>query len=143
MLVISKPFELESSFKKWVKGFFNYFLGSGPGRGRSPVEWGEIPDSGFRPDSVRIPSPPQALGVLRQALGGLRQALGGLRQALGGLRLALGVLRQALGVLRQALGGLTQALEGLRQALGGLRQAPGGFRQALDWPGMPHTAYRP
>ena len=33
---------------------FDLFLGSGPGRGRSPVEWGEIP-------SVRSSVPPGGL----------------------------------------------------------------------------------
>ena len=76
------------------------FLGSGPDRGRSPVEWGEIP---FVRPFVR---PPRGLS---QAQGGSSQVLGGPRQALEGQI-------QVLGGPSQGLGGQGQALEGLSQA---------------------------
>ena len=74
--------------------YMNGKQGSGPDRGRSPVEWGEIPS--VRP-SVRPPrglsqaqgGPSQVLGGPRQALEGQIQVLGGPSQAVGGQGLAL------------------------------------------------------
>ena len=91
--------------------YMNVKQGSSPDRGRSPVEWGEIPS--VRP-SVR---PPRGLS---QAQGGPSQVLGGPRQALEGQI-------QALGGPSQALGGQSQGLEGLSQAQGSLSQALGGL----------------
>ena len=83
------------------------FLGSGPDRGRSPVEWGEIPS--VRP-SVRT-SPPRGLS---QVQGGPSQLLGGPSQAPEDQIQALG------GPEGQAQKGLSQAQGGPSQALGGL-----------------------
>ena len=66
-----------------LSAVINCFLGSGPERGRSPVEWGEIP---YVRTSVRPSVPPwafwQALRPLWQALRPLWQALRPLWQAL-------------------------------------------------------------
>ena len=72
--------------------------GSGPNRGRSPVEWEEIP-------SVR-PSigPPRDQGGPSQALESQILALGGPSQAVGGQ--SQEDLSRAQGSLHQALGGL-------------------------------------
>ena len=92
------------------------FLGSGPDRGRSPVEWGKIP---FICPSV----PPRGLS---QALGGPSQAQGGPSQALEGQIQALGGPSQALEGQSQALEGLSQAQKAPSQALGLAQASVGG-----------------
>ena len=95
---------------KYLVIYMNVKQGSGPDRGRSPVEWGEIPSVR---SSVRPSIPPRGLS---QALGGPSQAQGGPSQALGGPI-------QARGGPSQAKGSQSQVLEGLSQAQGGLSQA--------------------
>ena len=64
---------------KYLVIYMNGKQGSGPNRGRSPVEWGEIP-------SIRPPRYlSQAQGGPSQVLGGPSQAVGGQCQALIGL----------------------------------------------------------
>ena len=99
--------------------YMNGKQGSGPDRGRSPVEWGGIPSV-----HVSIRPPPRGLS---QAQGGPSQVPGGPRQALEGQI-------HALGGPSQALGGQIQALEGLSQAQGGLSQALRSLSQALGDP---------
>ena len=89
---------------KYLVIYMNGKQGSGPDRGQSPVEWGEIPS--ICP-SVRLSiHPPRGLS---QAQGGPSQMLGGPSQALEGQV-------QALGGSSQAVGGQGHALEGLSQA---------------------------
>ena len=92
--------------------YMNVKQGSGPDRGRSPVEWG-----GISSVHLSIRPPPR----------GLSQALGGPSQVLGDPSQTLEVENQALGGPSQALGGPGQPLEGLSQAPGGLSQALGGL----------------
>ena len=96
--------------------YMNVKQGSGPDRGQSPVEWGEIP-------SVRLSIHPS----VRPPPRGLTQARGGPSQAQGGPSQALGGQIQALGGPSQAMGGQSQGLEGLSQAQGSLSQALGGL----------------
>ena len=70
------------------------FLGSGPDRGRSPVEWGDFPFvRSFVCSFVRSSVPPRGLS---QAQGGPSQVLGGPSQALEDQIQALGGPSQAL-----------------------------------------------
>ena len=96
-------------------------LGSGPDRGRCPVEHrGEIP-------SVRTYVRPP-LG-LTQPLGGLTQPSGSLTQPSGGLTQPSRGLTQPSTGLTQPSAGLTQPSGGLTQPSGGLTQPSGGLTQ--------------
>ena len=66
--------------KDFVKTFFSSFLGSGPDRGRSPVEWGDfpsvrsfvrtyVPPSGPSQPASQPASQPQASGMAGWASG--------------------------------------------------------------------------
>ena len=94
----------------------NVKQGNGPGRGRSTVEWGEIPS--VRPSIPPSPGWSQAPGTPSQAQGGPSQALTGPIQALGGPC--------------QALGGHTQVLEGLSLAQGGQSQVQKALARPLE-----------
>ena len=76
---------------KYLFFYMNGKQGSGPDRGQSPVEWGEIP---FVCSFVCSSIPPRGLS---QAQGGPSQVLGGPSQALEGQIQALGGPSQALG----------------------------------------------
>ena len=75
--------------------YMNVKQGSGPIRGRSPVEWGEI------------------LSIRTSVRGGQSQVLGAPSQVLGGPSQVLGGQVQALGGPSQAVGGQSQALKDL------------------------------
>ena len=94
---------------------FSSFLGSGPGRGQSPVEWEEIPS--VRSSiclSVRSSplGPPSLLEGLESPLS-LDSLLGGLDRFLRGLESALRGLESPLRCLEISLRGLESPLEGL------------------------------
>ena len=75
---------------RFFSGFASEFLGSGPNRGQSPIEWGEIP-------SIRL--------FVHLTPKGLSQAQGGPSQVLEGPSQAQEHQIQALGGPSQALGG--------------------------------------
>ena len=90
-IINSKQLKLQSCAKSQIVGnsfallYLVWFLGSGPNRGRSPVEWGDFPF--VRPSirlSIRLSVPPsRAQEPARQALDPASQALEQARQALG------------------------------------------------------------
>ena len=60
---------------------FAWFLGSGPDRGRSPVEWGDFPSvrTSVRPSIPPLKGPRASQAGLRPSQSGLRASQAGLR----------------------------------------------------------------
>ena len=99
---------------KYLVIYMNVKQGSGPNRGRGPVERREI--LFVHPPSLR---PEPGPGRPKPGLNGSSQALGGPIQAIEGSSQALGGQSQALEGLNQAQGGSSQAQKDPDQALGG------------------------
>ena len=92
-----------------IKFFLTYekqnFLGSGPGRGRSPVEWGDFPSFRLFVRLFVRPSPPAWLGGPQTRLRGPQTRLGGPQIWLGGPQVWLGGPQTWLGGPQTWLGG--------------------------------------